>query len=326
MNIYDIAEQAGVSIATVSRVINNKGYVSEKTRKKIQAVLDQNEYQPSAIARGLVAGSMKTVAILAVDVRVPHYARTSYIMEQMMSEQGYMVLLCNTGNDIATWKKYLQNLAERQVDGIVLTGSIYEQLSEKDIPASVSGIPIVMANGRLDIPGFYSVLVDEGRGMELAVEHLFHTGKKNIAFVRDLETESADRKREGFLRAMRAHGIEDPEANIFKTEYGMDGGSEVIRAIHEKGFDSAVFAEDLTAAGAVHELTHMGVSIPGEFALTGCNNSEYATVCNPTLTSVDNKGEILSELTVKLLIDLLSKKKETASLTVMPELVVRETT
>ena len=88
MTIYDIARETGVSIATVSRAINNKGYVSKATRDKIEAVLARSNYQPSAIARGLATGSMKTVAILVVDVRVPHYAMTRYIMEGQISRAG----------------------------------------------------------------------------------------------------------------------------------------------------------------------------------------------------------------------------------------------
>ena len=325
MNIYDIAQQAGVSIETVSRVLNNKGNVSEKTQKKIQDVLDRNDYQPSAIARGLVAGSMKTVAILTVDVRVPHYAMTSYVMEEMMSKLGYMVLLCNTGERPENWKKYLTQLAERHVDGIVLTGSIYERLTIDDIPKNIQNIPIVMANGRLDMPGFYSVLVDEGRGMALAAEHLHNRGKQKIAFVRDLDTESADRKRKGFLDEMKILGVEHPEKDIFHTEYGMEGGRKAAAEIAGKGYDGIVFGEDLTAVGAVHELVNRGISVPEQIAVTGCNNSEYATVCNPMLTSVDNKGKVLSELTVKLLIDLLTGNEEKASIMVIPELVVRET-
>ena len=325
MNIYDIAQQAGVSIATVSRVLNNKGNVSEKTQKKIQDVLDRNDYQPNAIARGLVAGSMKTVAILTVDVRVPHYAMTSYVMEEMMSKLGYMVLLCNTGERPEGWKKYLTQLAERHVDGIVLTGSIYERLTIDDIPKNIQNIPIVMANGYLDRPGFYSVLVDEGRGMALAAEHLHNRGKRKIAFVRDLDTESADRKLKGFLDEMKILGVAHPEKDVFHTKYGMEGGQHAAAEIAAKGYDGIVFGEDLTAVGSVHELVNHGIKVPEQIAVTGCNNSEYATVCNPMLTSVDNKGKVLSELTVKLLIDLLTGNEEKASIMVIPELVVRET-
>ena len=163
MNIYDVAKEAGVSIATVSRVINNKGYVSEKTRQKIEAVLAKSEYQPSAIARGLAMGSMKTVAIFAVDVRVPHYAMTSFIIEQKLSKLGYMVVLCNTGEDPENWKRYLRTMMERKIDGIIMTGSIYNRLDGDPVLETTGEIPIVLANGRLGRENCHSVIVDEGR-------------------------------------------------------------------------------------------------------------------------------------------------------------------
>ena len=97
MNIYDVAKEAGVSIATVSRVINNKGNVSDKTRAKIEAVMLKSGYQPSAVARGLANGFTKTIAIFAVDVRVPHYATTSYTMERLLTGLGYPLgwILCS---------------------------------------------------------------------------------------------------------------------------------------------------------------------------------------------------------------------------------------
>ena len=161
--------------------------------------------------------------------------------------------------------------------------------------------------------------------MALAAEHLHNRGKQKIAFVRDLDTESADRKRKGFLDEMKILGVEHPEKDIFHTEYGMEGGRKAAAEIAGKGYDGIVFGEDLTAVGAVHELVNRGISVPEQIAVTGCNNSEYATVCNPMLTSVDNKGKVLSELTVKLLIDLLTGNEEKASIMVIPELVVRET-
>ena len=108
MNIYDIAKEAGVSIATVSRVLNNKGTVSAATRARVEAILKQNNYTPSAIARGMVSKSMRTVAVLTVDIRVPHYARTAYTIEREFSRRGYEVILCNTGGDRAETLRYSQ--------------------------------------------------------------------------------------------------------------------------------------------------------------------------------------------------------------------------
>lgn len=326
MNIYDIAKEAGVSITTVSRVINKKGYVSEKTRKKIQDVLDRNEYQPSGIARGLATGSMKTVAIVVVDVRVPHYALTSYIMEQKLSEEGYMVLVCNTGEGEEDCRKYLRMLAQRQVDGIILVGSIFNRLCDDETLNLLSNIPIVMANGKIDRENIYGVLVDEAYGMELATAHLYKTGRRKLAYVIDKYTNAADRKLEGYIREMKRLGYENPEKDVYCTPYGLEGGAQIAGILKEKGYDGVVFGEDLTAVGAMNEWRNQGIKIPEEIALIGCNNSEYSYICNPPLTTVNNKGEVLSELTVQMLLDVLSKKKELASLVVLPELVIRETT
>ncbi len=326
MNIYDIANEAGVSITTVSRVLNNKGYVSEKTRKKIQEVLDRNEYHPSALARGMVTGSLKTVAIVVVDVRVPHYALTSYIMEQRLTEEGYMVLMCNTGEEEEDCRKYLRLLAERQVDGIILVGSIFNRLCDEETLNLLKDIPIVMANGKIERDNIYAVLVDEAHGMELATAHLYERGRRKLAYVIDKETNAADRKQEGFLREMKRLGYEDPKKDVYRTSYGLEGGAQIAGILREKGYDGVVFGEDLTAVGAMNEWRKTGVKIPEEIALIGCNNSEYSYICSPALTTVNNKGEVLSELTVRMLLDVLSKKKELASLVVLPELVVRETT
>lgn len=326
MNIYDIAKEAGVSITTVSRVINNKGYVSEKTRKKIQEVLERNEYHPSALARGMVTGSLKTVAIVVVDVRVPHYALTSYIMEQRLTEEGYMVLMCNTGEEEEECRKYLRMLAERHVDGIILVGSIFNRLCDEDTLNLLKDIPIVMANGKIERDNIYAVLVDEAHGMELATAHLYEKGRRKLAYVIDKDTNAADRKQEGFIRTMKRLGYENSEKDVYRTPYGLDGGARVAGILQEKGYDGVVFGEDLTAVGAMNEWRRSGVKIPEEVSLIGCNNSEYSYICSPALTTVNNKGEVLSELTVQMLLDVLSKKKELASLVVLPELVVRETT
>ncbi len=323
MNIYDIAEMAGVSIATVSRVINNKGHVSEKTRKKIESIIAESEYQPSAIARGLACGSMKTIAIFSVDVRIPHHAVTSFNMERMLTNLGYVVYICNTGENIEDWKRYLQIVAERKVDGIILTGSIYKKLEGEDILDLFQDIPIVMANGNMAPKNVKSVFVDEGRGIELATEHLFTRGHTKLAYVMDKDTESAERKREGFIRQMTLLGVPEASRHVFRAKYGLEAGAGIGLSLYEKGYNGIVFGEDLTAVGALNALRKKGVRIPEEMALTGCNNSEYAYICSPSLTSINNKAEVLSELTVRLLTGLLDGN-ETAELVVIPELVVRE--
>ena len=216
-------------------------------------------------------------------------------------------------------------MMERKIDGIIMTGSIYIRLDGDSVLETTGEIPIVLANGRLGRENCHSVIVDEGRGIELAAEHLYKRGHRRLAYVADKDTESGERKMGGFIRQMKLLGADSPERDVYETEYGLDGGSAIALKLHAKGYDGLVFGEDLTAVGAMNELLRIGVDIPGEIAITGCNNSEYSYVCRPALTTVNNKGNILADLTSDLLVDLIEKRKETAELVIMPELVVRET-
>ena len=153
MNIYDIAKEAGVSISTVSRVLNHKDRVNPETKKRVEAILEKYEYTPSAIARGMVSKSMKTVSVLTVDIRVPHYARTAYTIEREFSRRGYEVTLCNTGGELEETEKYLKTVLEKKVDGIVLVGSVFNTLCKKpEISNLLKTVPVVLANGKLDLP------------------------------------------------------------------------------------------------------------------------------------------------------------------------------
>ena len=123
MNIYDIAREAGVSIATVSRVLDHKDTVRADTRAKVEKVLKRCNYAPSAIAQGMVSKSLHTVAVLTVDIRDSHYARTAYTIEREFGRRGYEVILCNTGGDRAETLRTLQAVAQKQVDGLILLGA-----------------------------------------------------------------------------------------------------------------------------------------------------------------------------------------------------------
>ena len=173
MNIYDIAREAGVSIATVSRVLNHKDTVRADTRAKVEKVLKRCNYAPSAIAQGMVSKSLHTVAVLTVDIRDSHYARTAYTIEREFGRRGYEVILCNTGGDRAETLRTLQAVAQKQVDGLILVGSIFNTICQgAEMENLLRRMPVVLANGTLALPDAYSVMVDDCRGVEMAVEHL----------------------------------------------------------------------------------------------------------------------------------------------------------
>ena len=148
MTIYDIAKEAGVSISTVSRVLNDKGNVNIETKKKVEEVLARNNYTPSAIARGMTGRLLRTVAVLTVDIRVPHYARTAYTIEREFSRKGYDVTLCNTGGELKETVRYLRAMLEKQIDGIILVGSVFNELGRNpEVKPLLKAVPVGGGSG-----------------------------------------------------------------------------------------------------------------------------------------------------------------------------------
>lgn len=329
MNIYDIAKEAGVSISTVSRVMNKKENVNPATRKKVEEILEKNNYTPSAIARGMVSKTMKTVAILTVDIRVPHYSRTAYTIEREFSRRGYEVLLCNTGGELSETVKYLRTVQEKKVDGIVLVGSVFNTLCKKEeIGKLLKNTPVVLANGKLELPNSYSVLVDDRYGVAMAVNHLMQRGYDKLFYLKDMDTVSARFKCEGFIQALQSYGIHNGKGYVIETERSIEGGMRAVNQLllDKKEFTGIVCGEDLTAVGAVKALLHAGLRVPEDVAVTGYNNADYAAICEPELTTVDNKPEMVAMMSVQLLTSLIEKTEAYSSCTIQPELVKGRTT
>jgi LacI family transcriptional regulator len=329
LNIYDIANEAGVSITTVSRVLNHKENISKKTKDKVEAILKKYNYIPNAIARGLATKSMKSIGIVTTNITDMHHAKSAYTMEREFNKLGYSVILCNTGSKTEESINYIKMLSERNIDGIILMGSVFNNNDiQSTISTYISNIPTVLQNGFLDIENTYSVLVDDSYGISMCVDHLSEKGHTDIIYVKDMNTYSAGQKKEGFLVGMNKHGLKLDENSIITTECGLDGGRKAVQKLikSNKKFTAIIFGEDITAIGAMKELRHLGINVPKDVAIIGFNNSILAECCYPELTSVDNKVETTSFLSVKLLSDLIEKKNVASNILVRPELVIRKST
>lgn len=327
MNIYDIAEEAGVSITTVSRVLNNKENISKKTKDKVEAVLKKYNYTPNGMARGLVTKSMKSIGVLTIDIRDPHYATTAFIIEQEFSRLGYNVILCNTGGETSQNINYIKILAEKNVDGIILIGSVFNDgFIKSSVLSYANNIPLVLANGFLGVENSYSVLVDDSYGITLCVDHLVEKGHSEIVYVKDSNTYSADQKKNGFILGMNNHNLELDDNSIVTVNRGLEGGYEAVGQFMSLGkkFSAIIFGEDITAIGGMKKLKELGRNVPSDVAIVGFNNSIFSKCCDPELTTVDNKVETVGSLTVKLLIDLIENRNATSNILIRPDLIVRK--
>ncbi len=330
MNIYDVSEKAGVSIATVSRVINNSESVSEKNRRKVLSVMEELGYTPNVFARGLNLNTMKTIGIMCSDSSDTYLANAVYYLEQELRHRGYDSFLCCTGYELATKQNYFRLLLSKRVDAMILVGSSFLELKESENGYIIEGanqIPIMLMNGYLDKPGIYSIFSDDFKAMYHGTKRLIAQGRKRILFLYKRESYSGNQKLAGYKKALLEAGLTPDKELILKCPKELPAILSFMEALHKKGlsFDAVLASEDIMAVGAVKYANAHGISIPHELAIIGFNNSILAECCEPELTSIDNQVEVLSRTTVKLLMDVLSGEEVPRQTIIETELIERQT-
>ncbi len=210
MTIYDVSEKAGVSIATVSRVLNGSENVSAETRKKVLAVIEACDYTPNAFARGLGLNSMNTIGILCADSSDLYLANAVYHIEQELRANNYNCILCCTGYKLEDKKKYLNLLVNKKVDSVVLVGSNF--ISDKDeendyIRDAARDVPILLLNADFDCENVYCSLCDDFKSTMQATSYILDTGIEDILYLYNSKSYSAMRKLSGYQSALTQHGI-----------------------------------------------------------------------------------------------------------------------
>ncbi|HBK68843.1 MAG TPA: LacI family transcriptional regulator [Firmicutes bacterium] len=327
MKMQDIADLAGVSIATVSRVINQPEKVKIETRLKVQKILEQTNFVANAVARGLVVNSMKTIGVLTVDIRDLYFSNIIYTIERQFTDLGYNVILSNTGGELGEKKKYLLVMLEKQVDGLILVGSVFKERSgNKHILEASKNVPVILVNSFLEGDNIYSVLCDDAYGVKEAVNYLVNQGRKDIYYFTDTKSASGLAKLEGFVLGMKENGLN--ETNIIEVSRDLEGGikgSEQLVADNRK-VSAVICGEDLIAIGAMKAFTGLGRKIPDDVGFIGYNNSILAQTATPTLTSVDNMAAAMARQAVELLVDTLQHKQVSKKIVLTPSLLVREST
>lgn len=325
MKMRDIADLAGVSIATVSRVLNQPEKVKTETRLKVEKILEQTNFVANAVARGLVLNSMRTIGVLTVDIRDLYFAEIIYTLERQFTDLGYNVLLSNTGGQLGEKKRYLRLIREKQVDAIILVGSVFkEPTGNQHILEASKDLPVVLINSYLAGENIYSVLCDDAQGVREAVNYLVRQGRTALYYFTDTKSASGLAKKKGFITGMSENGL-NPH-NILEVARGLQGGADGIARIlaEKRPLEAVICGEDLTAIGAMKALTKRGYTIPGEVAVVGYNNSILAQTATPTLTSIDNLASSMARQAVGILADLFQRKEVSRKIVLTPSLVIRE--
>lgn len=329
MNLHDIAREAGVSTATVSRVINGSTLVVEETRKKVQAVIDKHRYTPNALARGLIQKSTKTIGVLTVDIRSPYFSSVVHSVERELKQLGYNIFLCNTGGNLEEKIQYITALMERKADGLVFVGSIYkEKEHNRHIIEAAAKVPVILLNNHIRGFNIYSLLCDDARGIYDATRFMLDQGKKNLIYIHSSSTFSGRSKRKGFRQALKDSGTNTVNGRILTAVPDKDSMIEKIKLEYKKDpFDGVLTSDDIYANQTVFALSSIKVDIPGTVAVMGYNNSSICDYTYPALSSVDSCMNELGIQGGRLLDGILSGRiPEKQILFLPPKLVIRETT
>lgn len=306
MNIYDISRKAGVSIATVSRVINGSNNVSAKTKEKVLSVIEEVGYTPNAFARGLGLNTMQTIGILCADSSDPYMANAIYFLEKELRAYNYNIFLCCTGYELEDKQKSVQFLINKQVDAVIFVGSNFINDDSKDneyIRNAAKNIPIMIINGILAYDNVYCICSDDYSSMYDATNEFINRGKENIIYLHNKLTFSGKQKLNGYSRAMEEH-------NLTPTSLVVEYEQKELRTITDYLFKNKemldsknviICANDSIAVGALKYCKENNLRVPEDVEVLGYNNS-YITQCTePELSSIDNQLEELCKSCVATL-------------------------
>ncbi len=333
MTIYDISKKAGVSIATVSRVINGSPKVSQKTKDKVMKIIDESGYSPNIFARGLGLNTMNAIGILCADSSDPFLAEAVYHIEQNLRRNNYDVILCCTGYELRDKQKYMEVLLSKRVDAVILVGSNYvEERDESNqyIKDAAQQVPVMLLNGALDAPNVYSTLCDDFTAMCKITSLLLESGIEDILYLYNSCSYSGKNKLSGFREAMKLAG--KSAGNMMKYINSRDMSvsqiCDFLCTEKAKGtkFSAVVCADDKLAIGALKYAKKMGLKVPDDFSVTGFNNLSIATYCEPELTSVDTKLVAVCNHCVSSLMDVLGGKEIPTRTVFSYEVVKRSST
>lgn len=328
-NIYLIAQKAGVSTATVSRVLNNKDIVAPQTREKVISVMRELDYLPSSLARGLASSKASMVGILTINVETAHYAKTVDALSQELFKIGYSAVLCSTGGSIENNLKHLRMLISLGSSAIFSIGSVFrDTLSDHSVLSEYADIPFIVNNCILNAENSYSIVIDESYALKLCIEHLAGKGRRQIAYVKDADSYSGRSKRDAFLACTHEMGLPTNRELVCETERSIAGGAQAVDTLLQTGspISAIIFGDDITAVGGMKRLQARGFRIPEDVAVIGFNNSCASSCCTPSMTTVNTKIDSIAHLMVSTFQQVIGEADPSHLLMVTPELIVREST
>ncbi|CAK8053576.1 substrate-binding domain-containing protein [Eupransor demetentiae] len=325
--IYDVANKVGVSLATVSRVVNGNTNVRASTKEKVLAAIDELGYQPNAVARGLASKKTTTIGVVMPDVTNLYYSELTRGIDDVANMYHYDVLVTNTDDDPVREVMAINNLATKQVDGIIFMGNELDQRVLKAIESV--GVPVVLA-GSVDPAGqLPSVNIDYVAAMHQITSQLLDNGHEHVAVVLgDFEHAINQEYRfAGYKRALEEHGHEVNRDYLFTKAHNYQTALDVAPDVMKSGATGIVVYDDEVAIGILNYLQDHGAKIPADFEIVTSNDTNYSIVSRPQLSSIGQPKYDIGAVAMRMLTKLMDNIALTELAVTLPHTFIeRQTT
>ncbi len=324
VTIYDVAREANVSMATVSRVVNGNPNVKPTTRKKVLATIEQLGYRPNAVARGLASKKTTTVGVIIPDISSMFISELARGIEDIATMYKYNVILSNSDQNKEKELQLINTMYEKQVDGILFMGGNIHQDHVDNF--SSSSVPVVIAATYDETNTIPSVNIDYKKAAYEVTQYLIENGHKHPAFVygqEDIKKRNA-LKYEGYKQAMDESAVDLTEEYIVNTGYSYEAGiegAEKLLALKER--PTAIFAaSDEMAVGVIHGIQDAGLSVPEDIEVVGFNNTRLSTMVRPTLTTIVQPTYDIGAVSMRLLTKFMNKEEVEEKKVILPHRII----
>ncbi|MUG70099.1 LacI family DNA-binding transcriptional regulator [Paenibacillus validus] len=327
INIFDIAKEAEVSIATVSKVVNNTGRISDKTRKKVLEIIEKHNYTPNSLATALTGKFSYTLGLIIPNLANPFFGEIAKSVEDRARELGFSVMICSTDYDADREASYFTLLQKKRVDGVIILSGFEDQhtitrnLVKPNMPVALIArdIPTISIN---------SVSIDDFVGGYEAAKHLIGLGHRRMGLIVENIRCAKERVR-GFNQALEEHDLQLDESLVLLGEATVPNGKKLaLQLLSGDEPPTAIFAtNDLLAIGTIQAANEHGLKVPQDVSVIGFDNTMLATITDPPLTTIAQPMEQMGRQIVDLLVqELKGDVTHKQRIVLLPELVVRKST
>jgi LacI family transcriptional regulator len=324
VTIYEVSTLAGVSLATVSRVINKSSVVSKKTREKVLKAMEELGYRPNTIAQSLASSRSNSIGVLVSQLDSPFFGEMMVGIEDELRKAGKQVLFAAGHNSEVAEKESLEFLKSRLCDALIVH---CEQVSDEYIHSLTEDkVPVVIVNRLIPLIEDRCIVLDNHKGGYLAAQHAIEQGHTNIAYIAGPQhKEDALERLRGFKQALKDYNVPFSDAQIGYGNYNEKGGIAGISALIEKGLQPTclVCANDEMASGAMKRCRELGIKIPEELSIIGYDNSSFTKYLHPELTTIDNPIGRMGKMAARLILNQVYDHKHKIDLNFQPELIKR---